>query len=130
MVGSTGLVIIIIYSKKLIKLKNSFYSEKSFDKKALIIRMAIGGLFNLILVSVFIFMGPPGHAEWGKFWVVRPVCVMTLAGLTGGSIFYYMTHYLQPVRWKKAVAFFGSGLIYIIGLWMGMVLGFVGTWWN
>jgi hypothetical protein len=57
--------------------------------------------------------------------------VVTLAGAAGGAFFYFLMDRLgSRGGWKKALAITLSLLIYVVGLWMGTVLGLAGTLWN
>ena len=97
--------------------------------------MLIGGviafsLISIFLLTFFISVDEPNPA-WPELWWVRPIAVVTLAGQAGG-VFYYFMNILMGRKggWRKAVAIILSVLVYIIGLWMGFVLGLVGTMWH
>lgn len=92
--------------------------------------MVIGGSIALFLISLFIIPIQDPNPEWGKFWRVRPLIIVTLAGATGGA-FYYFIHRINPESgWKKITVTVLSILIYIFGLWMGTIIGLDGTLWN
>ncbi len=92
-------------------------------------RMLLGGGIALIFISVFLLRVDEPNPAWPKFWMVRPLLIVTLAGAVGGLVYYFMNHVLY-YGWKKAVAIIVSLIVYIIGLWIGFVLGLVGTLWN
>ncbi len=92
-------------------------------------RMLLGGGIALIFISVFLLGVDEPNPAWPKFWMVRPLLIVTLAGATGGLIYYVMNHVFY-YGWKKAFAVVISLIVYIIGLWIGFVLGLVGTLWD
>jgi H+/Cl- antiporter ClcA len=98
---------------------------------SLIKKMLIGAGIALLLISIFLYGVKHPQPEWGPYWMIRPLIMMTLAGATGGLVFYFLNnHFTYQDGWKKALAIVASILIYIIGLWMGFVLGLDGTLWN
>ena len=90
----------------------------------------IGAGIALILISLFLFSAGEGKPEWGKLWMIRPLIIVPLAGATGGAFYYFMCHLSHQRSLNKAVAFILSLIVYIIGLWLGTVLGLDGTWWD
>lgn len=99
------------------------------NKNLLTKRMLIGAGIGLLLTSLFLYMGRP-DPNWPKFWMVRPLIIVPLAGATGGAFSYYLTYITQQGGWRRALAVILSIVIFIIGLWMGFVLGFDGTYWD
>lgn len=93
-------------------------------------RMLIGGSIGLALITAFLIMAGDGNPEWGKFWRIRPLVVVPIAGAMG-AIAHFV---LDPLRdlsfWGKLVANALSLVIYIIALWLGTVLGLDGTMWD
>ena len=92
-------------------------------------RMLFGAIPALILISLFVFP-VEGKAEWGDFWKIRPVIVVTFAGAVGGAFYHYMDMVRYKGGWSRVLADFISLVVYIFGLWMGTVLGLNGTLWN
>lgn len=90
----------------------------------------IGGAFALIVIGVFLAGVHHPHADWGKFWMVRPLIITPLAGATGGACYYFINQYFYQNNWSKIAAVVLSLLVYIIGLWLGIVLGLAGTLWH
>ncbi|MFN2457964.1 MAG: hypothetical protein ABR502_07175, partial [Chitinophagaceae bacterium] len=69
------------------------------------------------------------NPEWGKYWMIRPFIITPLAGAMGGAFYALMDH--QSSRdFSRTVAILLSFVVYIIGLWLGAVLGLDGTMWN
>lgn len=96
----------------------------------LIRQMVIGALIALILIGVFLYQVNDPKPEWGKFWMVRPLIIVPLAGAVGGAFYYMMNSKIYSHSWKKALAVILSVVVYIIGLWLGSVLGLDGTLWD
>ncbi|MDI9257155.1 potassium transporter KefB [Flavobacterium sedimenticola] len=90
----------------------------------------IGATIAFAMIALFIFPIRDPNPEWGKFWMVKPLIIVPLAGATGGTLFYYIRQSGPHNGWKKVVALMLSILIYIIILWVGIVLGLDGTLWN
>jgi hypothetical protein len=104
--------------------------EMPVNWKSLGFRMMIGGGIGLTLMILLIsgVNNPP--AEWGAFWRIRPLVVITFAGACGGVFSYLMEPLRRKGGWRAVLAIFLSVIVYIFGLWMGTVLGLVGTMWN
>jgi hypothetical protein len=93
-------------------------------------RMLLGAAIALILIVVFLSQAGEPDPAWPRLWMVRPLIIVPLAGATGGGFFYFMDHLSYQGGWKKAGAYILSAIVYIIGLWMGTVLGLDGTHWD
>lgn len=108
-------------------LKNSISKEPrpvNFAKP-----MLIGAGIAFILISLFVFDVNNPDPAWGKFWMVRPLLVTPLAGALGGA-FYAFLDYETFKGFNRTLAVLLSLVVYITGLWLGTVLGLVGTLWN
>jgi hypothetical protein len=92
--------------------------------------MLIGGGIALVLITAFLISAGEGNPNWPKYWMIRPLIIVPLAGATGGACYYVLDHLRYQGGWKKVLAYILSFLVYLIGLWMGTVLGLDGTWWN
>lgn len=53
-----------------------------------------------------------------------------MAGALGGLINYFLLQYHHRFGVHKAIAIVLSVLIFVVGLWLGFVLGLVGTLWH
>jgi hypothetical protein len=92
--------------------------------------MLIGAAIGLALISVFVFGVDHPKPEWGKLWQIRPLIVTPAAGAMGGA-FYYLMDYLSSTKGlNRTVAVVMSLLVFLVGLWLGTVLGLAGTMWN
>ena len=92
-------------------------------------RMLIGAAVAFMLMVLFLYGVDEPNPEWGKYWMVRPLLVISAAGAVGGAFFYFIEKQ-RFEGWPKLGAILLSMIVYIIGLWMGSVLGLVGTLWN
>lgn len=104
-------------------------SVSSFFTPQLLKRMLIGA--GIALVPIVLLLSSVDHPDpaWPRYWMVRPLIIVPLSGAGGGAFF----HLVNPMRfpgWKKLGAIFLCVLVFIIGLWMGTVLGLDGTLWD
>lgn len=93
-------------------------------------RMLVGAGIGLLAISIFVFAPGEPNPEWGKFWMIRPLMITPLAGAFGGACNYYIMHFSRRAYVNRAVAIILSAVVFIIGLWLGIVLGLAGTMWN
>jgi len=93
-------------------------------------RMLLGGGIAFLLIGFFLFQVKNPNPEWGSLWMVRPMIIVPLAGSVGGLVFYFLDYVSYQGGWRKPVAYVASFIIYIFGLWIGTVLGLVGTLWD
>jgi hypothetical protein len=91
--------------------------------------MLVGAGIALLAISFFVFGVDEPHPEWGRFWRIRPLIITPLAGAMGGAFYAFMDD--QRSRgFSRTLAIFLSVVVYLIGLWLGIVLGLDGTMWN
>lgn len=93
-------------------------------------RALLGGGIALILISIFLSGVDEPNPLWPKFWYIRPLIIVPLAGAAGGVCYYFIDRLRSQGGWQKIVTGIISLLIYIIGLWLGTVLGLDGTLWD
>ncbi|MBD2757437.1 potassium transporter KefB [Spirosoma validum] len=93
-------------------------------------RMVVGAGIGLILIALFLSGVKDPNPAWGKLWMIRPLIIVPLAGAMGGLCNYFIIRFRNQVGVNKAIAVIVSGLVFIIGLWLGMVLGLDGTLWD
>jgi hypothetical protein len=93
-------------------------------------RMLHGAAIALVLITVFLVGVDDPNPSWPRFWMVKPLIIVPIAGAMGGVFYYFMDHLRVEGGWKKIAANFLSVLVYIIGLWLGSVVGLDGTLWN
>lgn len=84
------------------------------------------------LIFIFIFMAGVDETDpsWHRFWMIRPLLIVPFAGAMGGVAYYFLDHLRFQGGWKEVAAFVLSLIVYLVGLFMGFVLGLDGTLWN
>ncbi|WP_423146641.1 hypothetical protein [Rubrolithibacter danxiaensis] len=92
--------------------------------------MMAGAGIGLILISFFVFGVDEPNPEWPKLWFIKPLIVTPAAGAMGGAFYYLMDHLSSRGRLDKTLAIILSVIVFIIGLWLGTVLGLDGTMWD
>ena len=105
-------------------------NELSNYPVSLIKKMVVGAAIGLTLITIFLLSVGEYNPAWPKLWMIRPLIIVPLAGAVGGAIYHYMDGLRYQGGWKKILANFLSLLVYLIGLWMGTVLGLDGRMWD
>lgn len=108
----------------------NYSNSESINTAHLGKKMLIGALPALLLISLFLLGAGEGDPAWGEYWMVRPLLIVPAAGATGGAFYYFMDHMASQLGWNKTLIVILSLVVYIIGLWLGFVLGLDGTYWN
>jgi hypothetical protein len=117
------------------KYKNDTMYQQNQLKQAqqtalLIKRGVVGGGIALLLITVFLLGVKNPDPAWPRFWMVRPLIIVPMAGIGGGIFFHFMTQ-LGRQRMLPRTAAVIIGLVgFIVALWLGSVLGLDGTLWN
>lgn len=93
-------------------------------------RMMVGAWIGLLLISLFLLTAGEPDPAWGKLWMIRPLIIVPFAGAMGGLCNYLIFQFSNQVGLTKIVAVIISIIVFIVGLWMGTVLGLDGTYWN
>jgi hypothetical protein len=89
----------------------------------------IGAAIGLVAISFFVFGVDKPNPEWGKLWMIRPLIITPMAGAMGGA-FYYFMDYQSSRGFNRTIAVVLSLIVFIVGLWLGIVLGLAGTMWH
>lgn len=97
---------------------------------SLVKRMLFGAFIGFLLISFFVFGVDEPNPAWPSDWRVRPLIITPLA-----SAFGILSYYLSEIiglkgDWSKIFLFLISTILFLISLWLGTVLGLVGTMWN
>ncbi|MEJ7646989.1 MAG: potassium transporter KefB [Chryseolinea sp.] len=93
-------------------------------------RMLAGAAIGLMFMSFFLITAGAPNPEWGKLWMIRPIIVIAFAGALGGLCCHFLLNFRALVSMSKPMAIILSIIIFIVGLWMGTVLGLDGTMWD
>jgi drug/metabolite transporter (DMT)-like permease len=99
-------------------------------KGSLAYRMIIGAMIGFMVISIFVFGVDYINPEWGKYWRIRPLIVTPLAGAMGGLCNYFIFQFHTRAGINKTEATIISALVFLVGLWMGVVAGLDGTMWD
>jgi hypothetical protein len=93
-------------------------------------RMLIGAGIGLIAIAFFLIPAGEGDPAWGKLWRIKPLLVTPFAGAMGGLCNYFIFQFRNQFGVNRIAAIILSILVFIVGLWMGIVLGLNGTMWD
>lgn len=102
-------------------------SSSQTIQPSLTMRMLVGAGIGLLLISMFLLSVDEADPAWGRFWMVRPLIIVPLAGATGGLCNYFIMKFHTLKGFSQILALIISLLVFLIGLWMGIVLGLDGT---
>ena len=97
---------------------------------SLIKRIIMGAAIGLLLISLFLLSAGEPDPAWGKLWILRPLIIVPLAGAIGGLCNYFIMLFHNHFGVNRIIATILSVTVFIIGLWLGIVLGLDGTMWN
>lgn len=92
--------------------------------------MILGAAMGLLLISIFLTTVDSINPAWGKFWMIRPLLIVPLAGAIGAFCNYLIAQFYFLLGIQKRVAILISVIIFLFGLWMGFVVGLNGTLWD
>jgi hypothetical protein len=93
-------------------------------------RMLQGAGIGLIVILFFLVGTAEPDPGWSKFWIIKPLIMVALAGALGGFFFYNMDHLLCQGGWREAFTYIMSLMVYLMVVWLGAVLGLNGTMWD
>lgn len=103
---------------------NQFHTGSAYK------RMLQGGGIALLMITLFLAGVDDPNPDWPKFWMVRPLVVVPIAGAMGGVFYYFMDFMRNQGLWSKIFANVICILGYLVAIWLGTVLGLDGTLWN
>jgi hypothetical protein len=107
-----------------------FIANQELISAKLVKRMLLGLMIGLVVISFFIFRVPNPKPEWGEMWRIRPLIITPLAGAFCGAAYHIIQSFSSRDGWRRTLGVILGVLVYVIGLWMGIVLGLDGTMWN
>lgn len=105
-------------------------TKEPINRKTLAVWMLLGALPAVSLMSLLVFGVDDPKPEWGPYWVIRPLVVITFAGATGGACLYFINRFFGNGVGRRIAAVVLSTIVYLFGLWMGTVIGCDGTLWD
>lgn len=85
---------------------------------------------GLIIIVLFLITAGDPDPVWPEFWRIRPLVIVPLAGAMGGLSYSIMYQLWSRKGWSKIWVNLIGILVIIIGLYLGIVLGLDGTYWN
>jgi hypothetical protein len=109
--------------------KNELTTQR-IDASSLGKRVMIGAAIPLVLMTIFLLQVDQPDPDWGKFWMIRPIVLITLAGAMGAVFHYFLDPRRYEAAWERIVASVLRVVVYVIGVYAGFVLGLDGTLWN
>jgi len=93
-------------------------------------RMTLGGGVGLFLITFFLATAEGTDPAWGRYWWIRPLLIVPLAGATAGALYYVLDLLALKRGWSRIIiGMLGFALLFI-SLWLGSVLGLDGTYWD
>ncbi len=105
-------------------------SQSNNSKSVLTRHLLIGAVINLAIMALFISGVNNPKPEWGEFWYVRPLVVVTIAGAFSGLFYNRLSALRAEGGWKLIVGMLLSLIVFVFVLWISSVLGLAGTLWN
>ncbi len=104
--------------------------KQCFHSRFLIRHMLTGAGIGLLLIGFFLYKADAPQPEWPRFWIIRPLLLVPFAGAMGGLFYTFMEPWRSKSGWIKAAAYILCLIVFLIGLFMGTVLGLDGTYWD
>lgn len=93
--------------------------------------MLFGAAIALLPALFFVIAGSENPApSWPKYWMIRPLIIIPFAGAMGGLFYFLTAGFRKQGGTKKIIAIIACLLVYLVGLWMGIILGLDGTLWD
>ncbi|TNF72796.1 MAG: potassium transporter KefB [Bacteroidetes bacterium] len=94
------------------------------------LRMLQGAGIGFMLILLFLVMADGARPEWGTFWMLRPLFVVTFAGAMGGAFYTFLDPWRRKGRFQRILANLISAMVFVFGIWIGSILGLDGTYWD
>jgi hypothetical protein len=120
----------VLFDKKFTMTNTKKLSASSLNLAAFTKPMLLGAGIALALIILFLAGVDEPDPAWPRFWMLRPLLIVPMAGAAGGAFFALLRPWHARGGWITVLAYVLSLLVFIIGLWLGTVLGLDGTLWN
>lgn len=104
--------------------------KHTFKSRSLVRNMLTGATIGLMLIGFLLYKAEDPDPEWPRFWVIRPLLLVPFAGAMGGLFYTFMEPWRNKNGWIKAAAYLLCLIVFLMGLFMGTVLGLDGRYWN
>lgn len=106
------------------------FSTKLFFTPAWRKHLLIGAGIALLMVGFFVIAAGKGNPGWGDYWRIKPLLLSPFLGAITG-LCYDVTEPLRRLNgWLGKLFLALSILGFVVGQWLGLVLGLAGTMWN
>ncbi len=110
--------------------KKPQYVSRSLHLASLAKRILLGGGVGLVLIALFLATADGNDPAWGRYWWIRPLTIVPLAGAAAGAVNYLFDLLARQLGWSRVITgLFGFALLFI-AIWLGSVLGLDGTYWD
>lgn len=93
-------------------------------------RALAGAIPAFIVIALFLMMPYTVDKDWSKYWMLRPLFIVPLAGAMGGLFYHFMDTCRKCNGWNRLLTISISVLVYIVGVWLGIIVGLDGTLWD
>ena len=104
--------------------------KQPLNSASLTKRALVGALIGLAFIGLFLSGVNNPNPAWPRLWMLRPLIIVPLAGAMGGVCYYVIDSWSRQRGISRALVYVASLLVYLIGLWLGVVLGLDGTLWD
>lgn len=92
--------------------------------------MVVGAGIGLLAIS-FLLIAGKANPDWGRFWMIRPLIMVPVAGALAGLCNYFIVQLLNRVGVNKMVAMILGLIVFLFLFWIGSIfLGLSGTLWD
>lgn len=92
--------------------------------------LLLGAAIGLVFMTLFLLGAADVNPWWGRYWMVRPLAVIALAGAGGGLCYAVLNYWSLQGKLNRTAAILISAVLYLVALWMGSVVGLDGTLWD
>lgn len=126
-----------LYFKELFKHKilhtmtqQNIGTPRPINTKAAASSAMLGAGFGLLLIALFLSGVDQQNPAWPRFWMLRPLIIVPLAGGMGGLFAHLVLHLRHRSGPFTILAWPVAIIGFIVALFLGTVLGLDRTLWN
>lgn len=88
-----------------------------------------GGVIALFFILAFLLPAGNPKPQWGSYWMVKPLLLVLVSGMAGGALYYLIISRLSSRITKIPATVLGI-IMFLVTVWLGIVLGLNGTYWD